>query len=88
MKIAFWKYDIFPYVLSGEIEKELEDGLVRVVGYTGMVFQPFLILPAKSGKELQKKLQIAIFCHDTCIGAINDQYNAQMHDLLDSYNDK
>ena len=88
MKYAFWKYDIFPYVLSGEIEKELEDGLVQIVGYTGMVFQPFLVLPEKPGKELRKELQTAIFCHDTCIGAINNQYDTQIQDLFDSYSVK
>jgi hypothetical protein len=57
--VAFWKYDTFPYVLSGYITKMREDGSVETEGYgKGHWFMPFKILPPVSGGKLQADLKI------------------------------
>lgn len=42
---AFWKYDLFPYVKWGEVEKLNEDSTVETKNYgAGHKFKPILIL--------------------------------------------
>jgi len=53
---AFWRYDLFPYVLGGTITKMREDGCVGTVEY-GSYFNPVKILPVDAGKELHKKIE-------------------------------
>jgi hypothetical protein len=54
---AFWKYDLFPFVLGGEVTKMHEDGLVETVGFgPGARFRPFLLLPLNAGQRLREKL--------------------------------
>lgn len=55
---AFWKYDIPPFLLGGEVKEIQEDGCVSVVGYTSR-FKPVLIVPIEKGIKLQKKLDKA-----------------------------
>ena len=55
---AFWKYDIPPFLLGGEVKEIQEDGCVSVVGYTSR-FKPVLIVPIEKGIKLQKKLNKA-----------------------------
>lgn len=55
---AFWKYDIPPFLLGGEVKEIQEDGWVSVVGYTSR-FKPVLIVPIEKGIKLQKKLDKA-----------------------------
>ena len=42
---AFWKYDLFPYVKWGEVERFNEDGTIETKNYgVGHKFKPILIL--------------------------------------------
>jgi len=53
---AFWKYDLFPYVLGGEVESIECDGSVRVFG--GLVLMtPILILPKKEGQKRMDEIK-------------------------------
>lgn len=57
---AFWKYDLPPYLLGGEVEEVDKDGLVTIAnGYDGMKFSPVKIVPLEKGIKLQKKLDKA-----------------------------
>lgn len=50
---AFWKYDLFPFVLGGEITRMDNDGYVETVGYgPGFLFKPIKILPLEEGKRI------------------------------------
>ncbi len=55
--IVFWKYDVFPYCLSGVLKEELDDGKVSVEGYPGFKITNLLILPPKHGAEVAKYLK-------------------------------
>ena len=54
--IAFWKYDVPPYVLAGEIVEFTSDGKVRIKEYDGMVLNPIKILPYEDGIEIKNKI--------------------------------
>lgn len=56
---AFWKYDIPPFLLGGEVEEVLEDGCVIIKGRTGYKFKPVIIVPLEKGIKLHKKLNKA-----------------------------
>lgn len=52
---AFWRYDLFPYCLGGEVSEILDDGRVYVPKYQGH-FRPCYLTSLEEGKELLKKL--------------------------------
>ncbi len=55
-KIAFWRHDVYPFVLHGEVSKELPDGNVVVTNYGNAVFKPLVILPFDEGDAIAKNL--------------------------------
>jgi hypothetical protein len=54
--MAFWKYDLFPYFLSGEIAKIHDDGFVEPTAYGGMRFRLLKVLPFEVGQSLKDKI--------------------------------
>jgi hypothetical protein len=75
---AFWKYDQYPYVLSGtvsSISTKADPDIVETVEYgKGMYFRPMIILPDEEGKEIAEKLKM-----------LKEQYNQEMASLRDRY---
>lgn len=70
---AFWKSDVPPYLLGGEVEEVREDGYVTVVGYTGYKFRPVLITPLEKGIKLQKGLNRAKAKYKKAVDAANEE---------------
>lgn len=66
---AFWKYDRFPYFLSGVVIEQHDDGHVSVEGYRGYRFKPFYLATGKHGEELStlgRRIQNAYRIHEEC----------------------
>lgn len=61
-RYAFWKYDLFPYMLSGEIESRCGSKYPGkeyycIKGYgNGHYFKPFLIVRGKKGEKLKNEV--------------------------------
>ena len=56
--MAFWQYDLFPKImLYGEVERMEAGGFVSIKGYTGMMFNPIIILPWKEGQKKAEKFE-------------------------------
>ncbi len=53
---AFWRYDLYPYVLGGVAERMDDDGRVYVRAYQGWV-KPIKLMPIKKGKALLDALK-------------------------------
>lgn len=54
---AFWRYDLFPFYLGGQVSKMKDDGSVQTIEYgPGYYFKPVLLLPLAAGKSLMAKL--------------------------------
>lgn len=80
--VAFWKYDIFPYVLSGTVKVFREDEYVEVEGYPGMVFKPILVLPQDIGMELHDRLKDLDREHRESLAALNTSFNRRVKELI------
>lgn len=52
---AIWKYDLFPFILTGEVKEGPDDeGRVEVKGYDKMSILPAKLVSDKKGQEVQK----------------------------------
>lgn len=77
---AFWKYDLFPYVLGGEVANILPDGLIETVGFgKGYYFKPILYVPYTQGKEIAASLEQIRNQRDEEINKLNKKYNEILH---------
>jgi len=75
---AFWKYDLFPYVLSGEIVRMDYDGDIEAKEYgRGNIFHPIKIYPNETGIEIQSALEF-----------LTNEYNEKCQQLLTEYKTK
>lgn len=61
---AFWKYDVFPYILGAAVLEMKSDGRVVVEGYGGAAFQPVKLLPLDAGRKLWEQLKELRIEHD------------------------
>lgn len=54
---AFWKYDLYPYLLVHKIIEFCNDGLVKVEGYGGYRIKPAYIGFGAQGKKLLENIK-------------------------------
>lgn len=80
---AFWKYDLFPYVLGGEVVEMRDDGRVLVKGYgPGFWFKPIRLVPVKTGKAIKKKLDEIEARHNKAQKKLKDEAMAEVTKVL------
>jgi hypothetical protein len=79
---AFWKYDICPYMLGGEVEQFRPDGSVAVKGYDGFALKPLTILPEDSGKEALDTLKMLITEYQERERELKDDYRRRAHEIV------
>lgn len=73
--IAFWKYDLYPYMLGGKYT-EVKKDLVYVPSYQGW-YKPTLVLDDERGKRLLETLK-----------SLEKRYKEESKDLLETYKKK
>jgi len=74
--MAFWKYDMYPYLLWGEVVEFKAKGSIVAKGYEPMAFMPEFILEYEEGLKLSVRLE-----------TLRKNYNAQKKSLLKTYQD-
>lgn len=80
---AFWKYDLFPYLLGGEVEDMRDDGRVQVKGYgPGFWFKPTRLVPVKMGKALKQKLDKITADYEAAAKKLKDDAKAEVAKLM------
>lgn len=79
--MAFWSYDLFPFVLAAHVESMRDDGFVRVVGYPGMAFKPLAILPRVAGEKLWEQIKTLKVARAAEQDALNDRWNHELDEL-------
>ena len=93
-KMAFWRYDLFPFVLSGEIVFENEN-VIDIKGYGAFQkwvidWNPvidwwgvsFCVLPYEQGLEIQKKLQTLKDERQKMLSFIEKGFNQQLKEIV------
>lgn len=79
---AFWKYDLFPYLLGGKVEKVRDDGWVSVGGYPGMKFNPVRVLGEKVGEKLHAEVKKLTSNYEADQRKLRDEYLCRINALL------
>lgn len=75
--MAFWSYDVFPYLLSSEVVKITPDGYVKTIDYGDKCFKPVLLLPLEEGEKVLRDLIL-----------LRNEFEASQRELLDSFKEK
>jgi hypothetical protein len=72
---AFWSYDEFPYVRSGEVVQINDDSTVEIKNFgKGYRFTPLKIVPLKAGLIIQQDLDKR-----------REEYNHELRKLRDTH---
>ncbi len=89
-RIAFWKYDLFPYLLSGKIFAEHKDkGRYFIESYgNGSIFKSELILDEETGKQLQKDLEDIEKRRSIELKQVKEKYKKELIDIGSKYSYK
>lgn len=81
--IAFWKYDLFPFVLSGTVTRMLDNEMVSTVEFgPGNYFKPIKKLSIREGKALKAKLQELSLEYKRRDQALRDEMLAKVKALV------
>lgn len=81
-KYAFWSYDLYPYVLWGELIRVNESGRVEVKGYEGYyTFTPLFILNKTQGEALISRLESL----KESMASVKRVYNSHVYDIIEKY---
>lgn len=78
---AFWKYNLFPYCLGGEVT-EFKDGYVFVRGYEGMRFKPTYITDLEHGKNIYEQILDIAGEYQVKKDELREEYSGKVLDLL------
>ena len=80
---AFWKYDLFPYLLHGEVTEGPDDqGRIQADGYGSALFSPLIMLPYPAGEELGIKLDHLRADYDQQVKAVDDKFRVRLNGML------
>lgn len=82
---AFWKHDIPPYVLGGEVTEIKSNGRVCVKGFTGYSFLPLQILPLEEGRAKQKEIDLALKNYKNTIKKAEEELRSHTKQLSLKY---
>lgn len=80
--IAFWKYDLCPYMLAGEIESFDIDGKVIIKNMQKMKFTPIAIIPDEAGLKAKKELEKLKHQYNVDDSKLKRKYEQKALDLI------
>lgn len=83
---AFWRYDLYPYVLGSEIDAKASDGYVHAPAfcksYAGGWFMPVKTMSIKAGRELNAKVEKMRAEYEAACKQLDAEWNKSLFDLL------
>lgn len=82
---AFWKHDVPPYVLGGEVTEIKSNCRVCVKGFTGCSFLPLQILPLEEGRAKQKEIDLALKNYKNTIKKAEEELRSHTKQLSLKY---
>lgn len=85
--IAFWKYDQFPFVLSGRVSHDRNDGSVFIDSYR-MFVRPSVVLTDTEGEKVVEKLEALADEYRAAIKAVDKNFKEQLSNIAPFAMDK
>lgn len=83
---AFWRYDLYPYILGSEIDAMTAKGSVHAPAYCKSFadgwFTPVKVMPVVSGRELNAKLEKLRADKRAADIALDTEWNKTLFDLM------
>lgn len=79
---AFWKYDLFPYVLGGRLIKIHKNGFAEIEGYGFYRFKPILVLPEDEGLRKKELLDNLKTEYDTFMREQRKKWTKQASNII------
>lgn len=80
---AFWRYDKYPFFLGGTITKMHDTGTVETKEFgRGRYFRPVLIVPKKTGLEIQKTLERLERERDKAVKTLNSSFVRKLREAI------
>ncbi len=79
---AFWRYDLFPFIVGGEVITMLKDGKVKTV--CGIV-NPLKVLPLAGGLELAEYIKKAETRFDATQKTLKQEAKDDLNKMLAAY---
>ncbi|MDO8629082.1 MAG: hypothetical protein Q7R41_01205 [Phycisphaerales bacterium] len=84
---AFWRYDLYPFVLGGPVTQMRGDGCVETSNFgCGYWFKPIQLLPLEEGRKLHDALDALDKEHAKAQRKFNKEWRAKVDALLASDN--
>jgi hypothetical protein len=78
---AFWRYDLYPYVLGAPITRMDDNGNAFAPSYQAW-FHPIKIMPLEAGKALGARLEQMRAEHRAARALLDTEWNKALFDLL------
>ena len=82
---AFWKYDLFPFMLGDSVDEVVEKGHVKVDNYSGSTFKPFAFLNYNNGRDLNFLLKQLEYDYKVAQQNLLMDFVGQRNELLKNY---
>lgn len=83
---AFWRYDLYPYVIGAEIDAMTEKGSVHAPSYSKSFadgwFTPIKVMPAEAGKVLRDKIEQMRAARTAAHVLLDAEWNKTLFDLI------
>lgn len=84
---AFWKYDLFPYMLGGTVTGFSKGGLVETEEFgRGHYFKPIVFTSKQKGKEMRNKLETLAEQRNKALEVLSLGYQNELEDLWTDFN--
>jgi len=77
-RYAFWKYDLFPFMLGTEVLRTRENGDIEPKGYNGFWFKPALVLSLKEGRALHRELKLIAAQHNAATLRVSRRFDKKL----------
>lgn len=88
VRMAFWKYDLFPYILCGEVDEKHSTGdKLYIPSFQGMVSRPGLLftLSIVDGKKLEESIRKIKIERRREERELHEKYMSLLNDALGEY---
>ena len=83
--MAFWKYDTYPFLLWGEVDKIDHNGNVQTKEYPHYRFPPVKVFDYDQGMVIAGQLEVLKNEYQSKLSEIGSEYGDKLNKILKKY---